>query len=61
MERVRDIVVDESVQRIRRGCIGAAALLISIIFVLIMSSGNLAWSLLLILPIALIIGSRLVK
>ncbi len=53
--------MDESVRRVRRGCVGMAIILLAVIFLLIMSTGNLAWSLLLLLPLALVVLSRFIK
>lgn len=45
----------ESIRRIRRGCIGMAILISALVVILIFMTQNLAWSLLLIVPLILLI------
>lgn len=42
--------------RVRRGCLGIAILLIAVTWVLVLSSGNLAWSLLLIVVVLVLLA-----
>lgn len=51
----------ESIRRVRRGCFGIAILLTATAIMFIFSTGNLAWSLLLIAPILIVVLTRWVK
>lgn len=45
-------------ERVRRGCIGMAIILGAMSWVLIIQTGNLAWSLLLILVVVVLLARR---
>lgn len=49
---------DDPEKRIKRGCLGMAILIIAGTWVLILQTGNLAWSLLLILAVLLLLARR---
>ncbi len=44
--------------RVRRGCMGVAILLTAVTWVLILSSGNLAWSLLMIVVVLILLARQ---
>jgi hypothetical protein len=52
---------DESVRRIRRGCIGGAAVMLALGLLLVTQTGNLFWSVLGLVAIVLFVLSRLIK
>jgi hypothetical protein len=52
---------DESVRRVRRGCLGGAAVMLALGLLLVTQTGNLFWSVLGVVAIALFIFSRLIK
>lgn len=46
--------------RVRRGCLGVAILIAAVTWILILQTGNLAWSLLLILVVLALLVRRMV-
>jgi hypothetical protein len=53
--------VQESIRRVRRGCLGSALIFMALSLLLINSTGNLAFSLLLVVSLVLVILSRMVR
>lgn len=53
--------MDDSVRRVRRGCLGMAAILFALGIMLISATGNLFWSLLGLVALLLFVLSRTIK
>lgn len=53
--------VEESIRRVRRGCLGSAAIFVGLAVLFVSATGNLAFLLLLIVALALALLSRTVK
>jgi hypothetical protein len=53
--------VEQSIRRVRRGCLGSAAIFAALAVLFVSASGNLAFLLLLIVALALVLLSRTVK
>jgi hypothetical protein len=53
--------MDDSVRRVRRGCLGMAAILLALGIMLISATGNLFWSLFGLAALVLLVLSRTIK
>jgi hypothetical protein len=53
--------VEQSVRRVRRGCMGSAAVFVALSVMLVSATGNLFFLTLLLVAVALAVFSRMVK
>ncbi len=53
--------MDDSARRVRRGCLGMAAILLALGIMLISATGNLFWSVLGLAALLLFVLSRTIK
>jgi hypothetical protein len=57
----KEDTMDDSVRRVRRGCLGMAAILLALGVMLISATGNLFWSLFGLAAVVLLVLSRTIK